>query len=61
MKCMLLFCADEDAWGALPEEERNAAIASIGAWFGEQAAAGRIIEGRRLAGKSSARTSSSRL
>lgn len=56
MQFMLMFCADEDAWTALPEEERTAAIGRIGAWFGEHARAGKIVEGRRLAGRSAART-----
>jgi len=50
MRYLLMFYADEDAWMALPEDERNAAIGRIGRWFGEQAAAGRIVEGKRLAG-----------
>ncbi len=56
MKFMLLFMADEDAWMALPEEERQAAIERIGAWFGEHARAGRIVEGRRLTGRRAAKT-----
>src|SRR5690242_16684991 len=56
MKYMLLFFADEDAWMALPEDERAAAIGRIGAWFGQHAQAGHIVEGRRLRGRSSATT-----
>lgn len=56
MRYLLMFYADEDAWMALPEDERNAAIGRIGRWFGEQAAAGRIVEGRRLAGGKRATT-----
>jgi hypothetical protein len=56
MRYMLLFFADEEAWMALPEEERTAAIGRIGAWYGEQAQAGRIIEGCRLHGKGAAIT-----
>jgi hypothetical protein len=56
MKFMLLFMADEDAWMALPAEERQAAVERIGAWFGEQVRAGRIVEGRRLHGKRAAKT-----
>ena len=51
-----MFYADEDAWMALPEDERNAAIGRIGRWFGEHAAAGRIVEGKRLAGGKRATT-----
>jgi hypothetical protein len=53
---MLLFFADEDAWMALPEEERAAAIARIGDWYSEHARAGRIVEGWRLAGRGQAST-----
>ncbi len=56
MKYMLLFFADEDEWMALPEEARTAAIGQIGAWYGEHARAGRIVEGRRLGGKGTATT-----
>ena len=55
MKYMLLFCADEDAWMALPEDERNDAVGRIGAWFGRHAQAGTIVEGHRLAGRAAAR------
>ena len=48
MRCMLIFFADEDAWMALSDEEREAAIARIGAWYAEQAQAGRIVEVRPL-------------
>lgn len=56
MKFMLQFLADEDAWMALSEDERNAAIANIGRWYGEQTHAGRIVDGCRLAGKTFATT-----
>ena len=56
MKCMLIFFADEDAWMAIPEEEREEAGGRIGAWYGEQFRAGRIVEGGKLEGKSTART-----
>ena len=50
MRYLLMFYADEDAWSTLPEGDRSAAIGRIGQWFGEQAAAGRIVEGKRLRG-----------
>jgi hypothetical protein len=56
MKYMLLFFADEDAWMDMAEEARTAAISQIGAWYGQQTQAGRIIEGRRLRGKGTATT-----
>lgn len=56
MRYMLLFFADDEAWMALAEEERAAAIGRIGAWVGDHARAGRLIEGRRLYGRSGAKT-----
>lgn len=50
MRYLLMFYADEDEWMALPETDRNDAIARIGRWFGGLAAAGTIVEGKRLAG-----------
>jgi len=50
MRFLLLFYADEDAWMALPSDERDAATERIGAWFGELAHSGRIVGGHRLAG-----------
>ncbi len=48
MRYLLTFYAVEDEWLALPEAERNAGIAEIGAWFAEHAKAGTIVEGHRL-------------
>lgn len=48
MQYMFMFYADEAEWLALSEDERNSAIERIGAWYGEQAQAGRIVTGRRL-------------
>lgn len=56
MQYMLIFFAEEDAWMALSDTEREAAIARIGAWYAEQAQAGRILEGRRLRGREEAVT-----
>lgn len=56
MRYMLLFVADEAAWGELPEAERADAIARIGAWVGELSRAGTIVEGSRLHGKRAAKT-----
>ncbi|HEY7782326.1 MAG TPA: YciI family protein [Ktedonobacterales bacterium] len=56
MRFMLTFFADDAAWMALTEAEREEAIARIGAWYAEHARAGRIVEGHRLAPKTSART-----
>jgi hypothetical protein len=53
---MLIFFADEDAWMALSDEQRAAAIGRIGAWYAEHARAGRIVEGRRLRGRADAIT-----
>lgn len=56
MRYMLLFVADEVAWEALRVDERADAIARIGAWYGELVQVGKIIEGRRLQGRRSAKT-----
>jgi len=56
MRYMLIFFADEDAWMALPEEERATAIARIGAWYAEHAQAGQLVERRRLRGRTDAIT-----
>ena len=48
-KYLLITYANAAEWMALPEGERNAAIAEIGQWFGEHARAGKIVEGHRLA------------
>ena len=50
MRFLLLFFADEAAWMALPETERDAAVERIGAWFGALAQSGTIVEGHRLTG-----------
>lgn len=56
MKYVLLFAADEDEWMAMPESDRQEAIGRIGQWFGEHAQGGRIVDGVRLQGRSSAKT-----
>ena len=56
MRYLLMFYADEDAWMALPEAERNDAISGIGRWFGQLAAAGTIIDGKKLQGGKRATT-----
>ncbi|HAF10844.1 MAG TPA: hypothetical protein DCK98_12305 [Chloroflexi bacterium] len=56
MRYLLMFYADEDAWLTLPEPERTAATGRIGQWFGEHARAGKIVDGKRLAGGKRATT-----
>jgi hypothetical protein len=56
MRYMLMFYADEAEWGALSDGERQEAIGRIGAWYEQQAQAGRIITGHRLAGARTARS-----
>ncbi len=53
---MMLFFADENAWLALSEDDRAAAITAIGEWYSQHARSGRIVEGRRLRGRSEATT-----
>lgn len=56
MRFMLTFYANEQDWLALPDTERDAAIAEIGRWFSEHAGAGRIVDGHRLAPPARAKT-----
>lgn len=49
MRYLLTFYANVGDWMALPEAEREAAIAEIGTWFTEHSRAGKIVEGARLA------------
>jgi hypothetical protein len=56
MKYMMLIAASEQAEAARSDEETAAAYERIGAWWGEQAAAGRIVEGHQLQPSSAATT-----
>ncbi len=56
MKFMVMFYANEAEWMALSPEDQLAAIGRIGAWVGQQAQAGRIVEGHRLGGANTATT-----
>ena len=56
MKFMLMFYANEAEWMALSPEEQMAAVGRIGAWVGQHAQAGRIVEGHRLGGANTATT-----
>jgi hypothetical protein len=56
VRYLLMFYADEDAWMALAEADRAAAVGRIGTWFGEQVKAGRIIDGKKLQGGKRATT-----
>lgn len=48
MKYMLLIGGSEDGWAHLSESEQEALYGRIGAWWAEQVAAGRILEGHQL-------------
>ena len=48
VKYMMLIGGSEDGWDHLSSEEQDALYARIGAWWGEQSAAGRIVEGHQL-------------
>ena len=56
MKYMMLIAGDEAYWDGLSEEEGHALYGRIEAWWGEQAAAGRVIEGHELEPASTATT-----
>ena len=48
MKYMMLIAGSEEAWSGLSEQEEHRLMSEIGRWWGEQAAAGRIVEGYQL-------------
>lgn len=48
MKYMVLIAGSEESWSSLGTEERAALYDRIGAWWGEHAAAGEILEGHEL-------------
>jgi hypothetical protein len=48
MKYMMLIAGSEEAWSGLSEDENQRLMGEIGRWWGEQAAAGRIVEGHQL-------------
>lgn len=45
---MLMFVGTEDDWGRFSADDRKKAYEQIGKWWGENAAAGRIIGGEEL-------------
>lgn len=56
MKYMMLIAGSEEAWAGRSEEELQELYGRIGAWWGEQAAAGRIVEGHELQPSATATT-----
>lgn len=56
MKYMMLIAGSEQAEAARSDQETAAVYERIGAWWGEQAAAGRIVEGHELQPSSTATT-----
>jgi hypothetical protein len=56
MKYMMLIAGSEEAWSAMPPEEEQRLMGEIGRWWGEQVAAGRIVEGHQLQPTSTATT-----
>ena len=56
MKYMMLIAGSEESWASRSHEENAALMERIGAWWGEQAAAGRIGEGYELEPSSTATT-----
>lgn len=53
---MMLIGGSEDGWSHLSGEEQEALYGRIGAWWGEQSASGRIVEGHQLEPSSTATT-----
>jgi hypothetical protein len=56
VKYMLLIGGSEEGWAHLSKEDQDALYGRIGAWWGEQAASGRIVEGHELQPSSTATT-----
>ena len=56
MKYVLLIAADEEAWLAMTDGDRDDAVSRIGSWYQELAQSGRIVAGYRLGGRSAATT-----
>ncbi|HEX7224294.1 MAG TPA: YciI family protein [Candidatus Limnocylindria bacterium] len=54
MKYMMLIAGSEESWASRSDEENAALMERIGAWWEEQAAAGRIGEGYELEPSSTA-------
>jgi hypothetical protein len=48
MKYMMLIAGNEDLWAGRSAEENAALYERIGRWWGEESAAGRIIDGHEL-------------
>lgn len=48
MKYMVLIASTPDGWDGLSEAEQRALYDRIGRWWGDHAAAGRIVEGYQL-------------
>lgn len=48
MKYMMLIAGSEEAWSGLSDEEEGRLMGQIREWWGEQVAAGRIVEGHQL-------------
>jgi hypothetical protein len=56
MKYMMMIVGDEEAWDALSTEQEAAVHERIGAWWEEQARAGRIVGGHELQPSATATT-----
>lgn len=56
MKYMMLIAGHEASWNERPEDETLRMYERVNAWWGEQATAGRIVEGHELEPSSTATT-----
>lgn len=54
-KYVMLIYGSDEAWEAMPEDERKKRYAEIERWWGENARAGRIIGGEELAPRQTAK------
>ena len=56
MKYVMLIAGSEEVWAARTAEENAAIYERIGRWWGEQSAAGRIVDGHELEPSATATT-----
>jgi hypothetical protein len=56
MKYIMLIAGSEETWSTRTDEENAALMERIGRWWGEQAAAGTIVDGHELQPSSTATT-----
>jgi hypothetical protein len=56
MKYMMLIVGNEEIWASRTKEELDGLYGRIGAWWSQEAAAGRVVDGHELQPSSTATT-----